>query len=389
MSGVCATALDAGVIRGVLFAVDCRSRDFAELGYRSLTGATSPFQAALTIVLTLYVAALGYRLLFATEGARVSEAPGVAIKIGVILTLVASWSTFQTLVFDLASKAPLEIAALAAAPLQAQGSALAADPVGGLQVAYDQLNAGAAAFGKVAPAVAKSYTSGEAAAGQALADAAGALFATTAGIVSVAMIAVGVLTALGPLFITLFLFRHTRGLFEGWVRALVAAALAPIGAWVLIVMMLTVIEPWLTALARQRDLGVLDVQGAMTLAAMVFVFCAAQAALVVGAVVIAMGFRWNPRERARGAAPGADGAARETPMASIEMISRAQRLALAVQQLDGASGLAGARRTAMTGAGAGVSAGRMRPAPGPPAEPRIGDAYRRPAFRNRRAGSQP
>ena len=205
------------------------------------------------------------------------------------------------------------------------------------------------------------------------------------------MIAVGVLTALGPLFITLFLFRHTRGLFEGWVRALVAAALAPIGAWVLIVMMLTVIEPWLTALARQRDLGVLDVQGAMTLAAMVFVFCAAQAALVVGAVVIAMGFRWNPPERARGATSGADGAARETPIASIEMISRAQRLALAVQQLDGASGLAGARRTAMIGAGGGgaVSAGRTRGAPSAPAEPRLGDAYRRSAFRNRRAGGPP
>ncbi|HEV2532774.1 type IV secretion system protein [Phenylobacterium sp.] len=344
MSDICAAAPAAGVIRGVISAVDCRTRDFAEMGYHSLTGAPL-FQTALTLLLTIYVAVLGYRLLFATQGARMSEAPGVAIRIGAVLTLVASWSTFQTLVFDLAAKAPLEIAALVAAPLQAQGSNLAADPVNGLQSAYDELNAGATAFGKVAPAVAKSFTSAEAAAGQALADAAGALFATTAGVVSVAAIALAVLSALGPVFITLFLFRQTRGLFEGWVRAMCVAALAPLGSWILIIMMLTVIEPGLGAMARQRAEGVLDPQAAMTLSATVAVFCAAQVALLAGACLVAMGFRWPSRERSAAApAPGAITLeAAET--APALMLSRAQRMSAAVRQLDGPLAFTSIRRT--------------------------------------------
>ena len=380
MAPACTTALDAGVIKGVLSAVDCRTRDFAELGYQSLTGAPL-FQTALTLVLTIYVAVLGYRLLFATEGARLSEAPGVALRVGVVLMLVLSWSSFQTLVFDVAAKAPLEIAGLAAAPLQAQGSHLAANPVDGLQTAYDQLNAGAAAFGKVAPAVAKSFTSGEAAAGQALSDAAGALFATTAGLVSVAAIALGVLTAIGPVFVTLFLFRQTRGLFEGWVRAMIAVALAPMGAWILIVLLLTVLEPWLQALAQQRAEGVLDVQGAMTVAAIVFVFCAAQLALVTGACIIAMGFRWRARAPTPAAAVAAPMAQEPSPGA-IETLSRAQRLAVAVRQMDQASAGLEIRRTSqLRQAAAGVGAA---PAQGAgPAPRRLSDDYRRPEVRPR------
>ena len=75
MSGTCGAALDAGVIRGVLSAVDCRTRDFAEMGYQSLTG--SPlFQTALTLILTIYVAALGYRLEASSQvGANANWAP--------------------------------------------------------------------------------------------------------------------------------------------------------------------------------------------------------------------------------------------------------------------------------------------------------------------------
>ena len=77
----------------------------------SLTAAVSPFQTALTALLTIYVALIGYRMLFASGGARLSDGPGIALKIGAILALVTSWATFQTLVFDVAAQAPLEIAA--------------------------------------------------------------------------------------------------------------------------------------------------------------------------------------------------------------------------------------------------------------------------------------
>jgi type IV secretion system protein VirB6 len=381
VSAACVTALDAGVIRGVLSAVDCRTREFAGVGYASLTGAPV-FQAALTIILTLYVAAIGYRLLFAAEGARLSDAPGVALRVGLVLTLVTSWSAFQTLVFDVAGRAPLEIAGAAAAPLQAGDAQLARDPVDGLQTVYDQLNAAAAAFGKVAPAVARPYASGQAAAGEALSQAAGGLFASTAGVIAVASIALGVLAAVGPLFITLVLFRQTRGLFEGWVRAICAAAFVPMGAWIVVVLMLAVVEPWLAALDAERAAGQLDVQGGMTVAAIVFVFCAAQAALVAAACLVAGGFRW--RRAARTASPQAPPVATsETPSSGLEFVSRAQRTALAVRQLESAA--AGeSRRTLVLR----DSLATPRPETALPGE-RPSNALRRPAAApRRRLGSQ-
>ena len=380
MSADACVAVNAGVIRGVIGAVDCRTRDFAEMGYVALTGSGSPFPAALTALLTIYVAVLGFRLLFAAEGARLSDAPMAALKIGAILALVTSWSTFQTLVFDVAAKAPVEIAAVASGPIRAEGSALVADPVGGLQVAYDQMAATAGAFGRLAGPVARAYNSAEAAAGEALSAADGALFMTTAGLIAVATIAVGILTAIGPLFVALLLFRQTRGLFVGWVRALSIAALTPIGAWILIVMELSVIEPWLVALAQQRRDNLLDVQTAMTASALVFVFAAGQAALLVCAAVIGAGFRLDlgRREPRAPLAPQAG----EPAAVSIDA-SRAQRLAQSVVRMDSTRRLGGAAGVIAAGA---VSAEGRAAVPGAPI--RLGEAWRRPAFRDRRTAGE-
>jgi type IV secretion system protein VirB6 len=361
----CDIAADAGVIRGVLAAVDCNTRDFAQLGYEAVT-ASPTFQMALTALLTIYVAAVGYRLLFAAGGARLSDAPGMALKIGAILALVTSWSVFQTLVFDLASRAPVEIAALIASAPQG-ASVLAADPVGGLQVAYDELSTAAIAFGKAGGAEATAYTSREAAAARALSAASGALFMASAGLISIATVAIGVLTAVGPVFVALFLFLQTRGLFVGWVRALGAAAFASLSAWALIVLMLAVLEPWLIAMARQRAENVLDVSTAVTTASIVFVFAASQAALVIAGAVIALGFRLNLTRQA----PDREAAARPE-RAAVHSVSRAEHLAEQLRR-DSAS--------VFTRSGVTASAARaMRSDPSFTPTTRIGDAGRRPAI---------
>ena len=72
------------------------------------------------------------------------------------------------------------------------------------------------------------------------------------GVISASTLAIGILTALGPIFIALALMPATRGLFVGWVRAMLAAALTPMVGWLLLVLMLTVIEPWIATLAQQR-----------------------------------------------------------------------------------------------------------------------------------------
>jgi type IV secretion system protein VirB6 len=382
----CSSLAGEGVVRGVLGAVDCQTRAFAEAGYSSLTSASSTFQIGLTLLLTIYVALVGYRMLFAQGGARLSDAPGIALKIGAILALVTSWATFQTLVFDLAAKAPGEIAAAVAAPLQAHGGSLAADPVGGLQAAYDQLVQGAAAFGKAAGADAKAYSSPKVAAAEALSAASGVLFMTTAGVIAAATLAIGVLTAVGPVFIALFLIPATRGLFVGWVRALAMAAFVPLLAWLTAILMLSVLEPWLVSLAQERDAATLDPQTAMTVASLVFVFGAGQVALLVAAGVTAFGFRL------RGPAPIERPAPAQVPAPAALAIApetRVQRLAFDLQR-DQAAAAARLRPTHLTAVAAATGGSAPSPARAEPSErpQRLGDAYRRPPAAPRHAGSR-
>jgi type IV secretion system protein VirB6 len=307
---LCAAPSDIGAIRAVLATVDCNTRDFARLGYASLTSAHSPFQLALTALLTIYVMVLAYRLMFGGD-LRLSDSPGIALKIGAVLALVTNWSIFQTLVFDVASRAPVEIAAVVAAPMQ-NSSELAQTPIDGLQSVYDQLANAASAFAKSATAAeqlngqsttitasAPDPTLGRTVnAGETLQTAANVIFVTSTGLIAMATIAIGVLTAIGPLFVALFLFLETRGLFAGWVRALCVAAFALLSTWTLVVLMLGALDPWLTELLQQTTSGQIDVQTAMTTASIVFVFTASQLGLVVIGAIVALGFRLNPRIRA-------------------------------------------------------------------------------------------
>lgn len=377
----CAALVDDGVIRGVLAAVDCQTRAYAQGGYLALTTGSSTFQAALTAVLVIYVALVGWRMLLGSV--RLSDTWFVALSIGAVLALVTSWSTFQTLVFDLADRAPLEIAGLAAEPLQRGGSDLAADPVGGLQAAYDQLTQTATAFGVKAGPMAKTYSSPEAAAAETTSLATGVLFLSSAGVMSAATLAVGVLTAVGPIFVTLFLFSATRGLFVGWVRALAAAAFTPMVAWLLILLMLSVLEPWLLALAEQRAARDLDPQTAMSASAIVFVFGLGQAVLVLGACVMAFGFRLPRVGREREPAPATGRSAAPAAMPVILQPSRAERLAMDLQR-DSAQAAARARVATLAAAAAAPS--RTTNVIAEPAA-RLGETYRRPAVTARRAGA--
>lgn len=381
----CATIMDDGVIRGVLATVDCHTKAYAQGGYLALAG--SPvFQTAVTALLTIYVALIGYRMLFAQGTARISDAPIIALKIGAILALVTSWSTFQSLVFDVADRAPVEIAALVAEPFQeADGSSLAARPVDGLQAAYDEFSQTGAAYGKIAGPDAKGYSSPQAAAAETTAAASGVIFVVGAGVISAATLAIGVLTAIGPVFITLALIPATRGLFVGWVRALAAAALVPLVAWLLIVLMLAVLDPWIATLAEQRVAQRLNPQTAMSAAALVFVFAAGQAALVIGACVMAMGFRLpslGGERGSRGSEPARPAQAPAGP--AVAAPSRAEQLALHLQRDQAQAAARGrAAQAAVAAASApgrhvSVTVGEAR---------RLGEAYRRPAFTARRAGA--
>ncbi|MFN7418378.1 MAG: type IV secretion system protein, partial [Alphaproteobacteria bacterium] len=332
MIQACPSYMDAGPIDGVLATIDCQTRVYAQGGYEALTQGSSLFGAALTLLLTIYVALIGWRLLVAPEGARLSEAPGVALRIGAILALVTNWSVFQTLVFDVADRAPVQIAAAVSAPWTSggEGRSLAARPVAGLERAHSELRGAAAAFGVLAPPNAKAYASSDAASAEALSLAADALMVMSVGVVGGAKLAIGVLTAVGPVFIALALLNVTRGVFFGWVRALAGSALSLLVGWALLIMLLVVLAPWLAALAEQRQAQVLDPRTATSLAALILVFAVGQGVLILAAWVAALGLKMGTAPATP--ASTAVGTTRPEPAAVLQVASRADRLAQALTQ---------------------------------------------------------
>jgi type IV secretion system protein VirB6 len=323
------------------------------------------------VALTIYVAVIGYRLLFG-EGARLTDGPIIALKIGAVLALVTSWSLFQTLVFDLAERAPLEIAALISAPMR--GHALAADPVAGLQASYDQLRETANAFAHPPKSVSDHAQADYATASQALSMAADGLFIASAGLIAVVMIAIGVLTATGPLFIATLLFFETRGLFVGWVRALTAAAFGLLSGWSLTVLMLHAVDPWMDALSDIGANGLSDARTGVTAAIIVLVFSAAQIGLLLAGIMIARGFRL-PARTLRAASQTVTQQTAQVPL-PLDLISRPARLA---EQLGRQEAAAIYNERASTAATSVTYARREGSAPAAARETRIGDSYRRPA----------
>ena len=384
MIETCPSYMDAGVVEGVLATIDCQTRAYAQGGYRALTQDSGLFGAALTLLLTIYVALIGWRLLVAPEGARLSEAPLAALRIGVILALVTNWSLFQTLVFDLADRAPVQIAAAASTPWTATGGAgsLVSSPVAGLDRVHSELRLAAADFGVRAPPNAKAYASAEASSAEALSLAADALMVMSVGVIGGAKLAIGVLTAVGPVFIALALLNVTRGVFAGWVRALAGSALSLLVGWALLVMLLVVLSPWLATLAEQREAQSLEPRMATSLAALILVFAVGQGVLILAAWVAALGLRLGPpaaaAATAAGPAPG-----RETAPPSQIFLSRADRLAQVLAQ-DG-------QRTADPGRDlAPVGPGLRRTSvvtPVPRSPETLGGGYRRSVVTRRRGGS--
>jgi type IV secretion system protein VirB6 len=346
----------AMMMQTLLDTVDCNVRAFSQAGYAALTGAHSPLGAAVTALLTIYVALLGYRLLFGRGGARLNDVPAIALKIGVVLAIVTGWAAFQTLVFDVADRAPSEVARILAAP------ARIGDPVAAVQDAHDRMLVAAA--GASAPAQTTTDSGPE------LFKAATLLFLSTIGVLAVAKIATGILTMVGPLFIALFLFESTRGLFVGWLRALVAVAVVPMLSGATTVLALLALQPGIARLAGGSN----PAEAASEVVAMVSVFAAAQALLLVGAVILATGFRLRrPRRDIETATPAR--VTVEPPIVTITL-SRAQRLAEFVRRSDAVRLLPDFAE---------AHDGRTRTVTLAPARPhsplRLGEAARRPAIR--------
>ena len=258
----------APYVTSVVGFVDCHARSLGEAGYRAL-GSGSPIGLAIGGLITIYVALIGYRLLLG-EAFSVRDGVASAVKIGLVLALATQWSAYRTLVYDVVIDGPGELAGRILAP-----SGLGGNDQQGLtarvQGAYDVLDAllhpdPAATPRSEGPAPNPDGVSGalitSGAATPAGVPSPGFLAAsslillvgTLVGLLSV-RVAAGLLLALGPVFIGCFLFEAMRGLFVGWLRVLIGAALGAIATPTVTAMELAVLEPQLRLLVRVVDEG--------------------------------------------------------------------------------------------------------------------------------------
>src|SRR5438045_2455562 len=92
--------------------VDCLASDATAVSFGRLFGSHGSFQTALTIVLTLYVALLAFNLLTGRSALRLSVLTPRMMTLGLVLTFATSWIAYQSVVWNLATGAPDEIASV-------------------------------------------------------------------------------------------------------------------------------------------------------------------------------------------------------------------------------------------------------------------------------------
>jgi type IV secretion system protein VirB6 len=346
MALICAApGPEAPLVRALLGQTDCHVRQLTHGAYGALFPPGGGLATALTVLMTLYVAILGYRLMLGRTAIGVNETALTALKLGIILALSTQWETYQTVVFNLLFEGPQQLAgAIQAAAFEDGAGRL--EVLDRLQATFDGLTADAAAYAGHAPAQTSPLMGGAGFGALTLTLSASGLLLSSLGVLAASKIVLGLLLAVGPIFIAMLMFDATRGLFEGWLRASLAFAFAPLAATLLLDLILGLLDPSLAALAETVSRKQFDLAPVYSVA----ILTAILSAVVVGALaaggMIAGGFRLPRPSRT----PSGEGAGQAMPpVTEGPVLSRADRVAAA---------LATADRQVMVAPGASVTLGR-------------------------------
>jgi type IV secretion system protein VirB6 len=308
---------DGPFLSDMLGHIDCQAQTLGSSGYHALAAAGSPVSMLLTAVLTLFVALFGYRMLFGqVPSAR--DGTLALVKVGFVLALATSWSAYRVLAYDVVLHGPAELATTigGSATLPGAGGGLVArlQGVDDALVELISLGTGAPTVADDAATPASLPTPGQQpitpqqqqqnfqrlqarphwdpARDATLLGEARTLYLTgaIAAFASVRLVA-GLLLALGPLFLLFLLFDATRGLFEGWVRALVGAALGALSTAIVLGVELALAEPWLAAILTDRRADISTPAVPVELLVLTLVFALTLLACLIASARVARGFR--------------------------------------------------------------------------------------------------
>ena len=280
---LCAPAGTPGLVADLLANTDCQASSLVERGYTALSTPGAATAAVLTSLMVIAVALYGYRLLLG-KGLALSDVTGLAIRLGVVLLLAASWSSFQALAYDAFARAPSRIASDLVVAIDAPA------PIDGVQSALDRIEKGNVGW-RTRAGIASPMVGGAPTAAMALNVSSFLLTLSTAGLLVVSRILLALLLAITPVMAGFLLFDATRGLLEGWLRALTGAALVPLFVLILCAIELAILSPLLDRMLADQASGQFELDTVTPVALVVIVFSSAIVASARAATMIARGIR--------------------------------------------------------------------------------------------------
>lgn len=233
----------AAALRGV----DCVAGEASAAAFGRLFAPGGALGTTLTIILTLYIAIFGFLLLTGRTNIGVRSLVPRMMTLGLVLTFATSWVAYQSVVWNLAVGTPDYLAGILTG---SQGSAtdVFAQKIDVVFMAIQEASGENNEFSAFSP--------------HGMMWLGAMLFMLgTVGLLVTTKIALGILVALGPVFVVMALFNGTRGLFTGWLKGLVMCALAPLFAVLGGSIMLELSVPVLAALTASP--GVVPAQAGM------------------------------------------------------------------------------------------------------------------------------
>jgi type IV secretion system protein VirB6 len=232
MIGCPALDIETGGLAQALRALDCRTGEGTQIAFGRLFGDHGALIPALTGLLTLYVAIFAIGLLTGRTRLGIGALTPRMLMLGMMLTFATSWLAYQNVIWTLAVGAPDQLATVIAGT---HGSATAAF-ADRLDVVFQAIaDSTHQQTPQNAVAAAGATTNGASSTGVSILSPQGMMWISglmllvgTVGVLVTAKVALAALLALGPVFMVLAIFPATRGLFEGWLKAVVSSALTPL-----------------------------------------------------------------------------------------------------------------------------------------------------------------
>ncbi|MDE1467589.1 type IV secretion system protein [Aurantiacibacter sp. D1-12] len=230
--------------------VDCAANAMAKAAFNNLFAEGGFLGPTFTIVLTIFVALLGYALITGRTRIGLASLTPKMVTLVLVVTFATSWFLFNWIFWNLFALGPDW---LASRLMGNEGSAtiVFADKLDAVMLALMEASGGDAmdANTSVFSPPGLLWSGGT------------MLLLGTVGVLATTKIALAILMGLGPIFILCALFDATRGLFTGWLKAVVLMALAPLFAVLGGSLMLELAVPVLSSLASTP--GEIDVRPAM------------------------------------------------------------------------------------------------------------------------------